>query len=491
MKNLKFFLFAFILLVSCNKKDQDDALINLEGDLELSDFVWKGMNQYYYWQEQVPNLSDDKATDRNAYAQFIQANSNPDQFFESLLFADDRFSWIVDDYIALENSFQGIVASNGVEFSLLRQSEGSNDLVGWVKFIHPDSDASDKEIQRGDLFTHVNGQELNVDNYQDLLYGENLTYTLGMADYLEGNYSLNGNAVELTKEENFQKNPLYIQEVYEYDSQRIGYLMYNQFASSFNEALNETFAAFRSQSITDLILDLRYNRGGSISTCTYLASLITGQFTGEIFAQELWNPKLTTYWEENDEESLYNRFTDQIKDGNTLNSLRLNRVFILTSQETASASELLINGLAPYIEVIQIGDATVGKNVGSITLYDYIDNNRTKNPNHFYAMQPIVLAIANSEGFADYTDGLTPNIALKEDRKNAGILGDPTEQILAEALSQIVVEEEEDVTSKRKKYSTDLLGPLFEDRYLLQEQRLIIDTYKSKPLLKKHNESQP
>ena len=136
MKNLKFFLFAFILLVSCNKKDQDDALINLEGDLELSDFVWKGMNQYYYWQEQVPNLSDDKATDRNAYAQFIQANSNPDQFFESLLFTDDRFSWIVDDYIALENSFQGIVASNGVEFSLLRQSEGSNERMGpWARAV--------------------------------------------------------------------------------------------------------------------------------------------------------------------------------------------------------------------------------------------------------------------------------------------------------------------------------------------------------------------
>lgn len=469
MRHLKFIILAF-LIIGCSKKDQDDALINLEGDLELSDFIWKGMNQYYYWQEAVPDLADDKATDRNAYAQFIQANADPDPFFESLLHADDRFSWIVDDYIELENSFQGIVASNGVEFALLRQSEGSNDLVGWVKFIHPDSYAADKEIQRGDLFTHVNGQELNVSNYQNLLYGDNLTYTLGMATYEDGNYTLNGVSVELTKEENFQKNPLYQQEVFVIENQRIGYLMYNQFASSFNDALNEAFAEFRSESINELILDLRYNRGGSIASCTYLASLITGQFTGAIFAQEVWNSKLMAYWEENNEESLYNRFTNQINDGNTLNSLQLNRVYILTSQETASASELLINGLRPYIEVVQIGDATVGKNVGSITLYDYIDNNNTKNPNHFYAMQPIVLAIANSEGFADYTEGLDPDIFLKEDRKNAGILGDTSELLLSEAISQIVGVDEE--SSKTRKFDSDPLGPLFMDVQMLYEQQM-------------------
>ena len=76
----------------------------------------------------------------------------------------------------------------------------------------------------------------------------------------------------------------------------------------------------------------------------------------------------------------------------------MSKVYFITSQSTASASELLINGLKPYIDVIQIGDVTLGKNVGSITLYDYIDNNSlTKNPNHNYAMQPIVLKIANSD----------------------------------------------------------------------------------------------
>ena len=89
--------------------------------------------------------------------------------------------------------------------------------------------------------------------------------------------------------------------------------------------------------------------------------MITGQFSGEIFAQEVWNNKLMEYWQNNNEESLYNRFTNEIVDGGSINSLGLEQVYILTSSETASASELLINGLKPYINVFQIGEPTVGK----------------------------------------------------------------------------------------------------------------------------------
>lgn len=467
-KSLSFF-FLFLVL-SCSKNDADDETLNLsETGLELSDFIWKGLNQYYYWQEDVPNLANSKTDNSNEYAQFIQRNPNPKSFFESLLYAEDRFSWIVDDYIELENSFQGIVASNGMEFSLFRQEEGSNELVGWIKYVHEDSDAKSKELRRGEIFTHVNEQLLTEDNFVDLLYSDALEYTIGMANYTNGAYALNGRNIELIKEENFQKNPLHVQNVIEIGEHRIGYLMYNQFASSFNEPMNEAFAEFTNQGITELILDLRYNRGGSISTCTYLASLITGQFNNEVFAQELWNSKLMEYWQENNEESLYNRFTNQIEGGSSLNSLQMERVFILTSDETASASELLINGLKPYIDVVQIGESTVGKNVGSITVYDYIDNDRTKNPNHFYAMQPIVLAIANSEGVADYTEGLVPDINRSESRINAGVLGERDETLLAEAIRQI--------TGSGKTYSRDIkiMGPKIKDPLMISEQSLLID----------------
>ena len=477
-------LCVLLVLLGCSKDDQDDTNINLTEDLELSDFIWKGLNQYYYWQKDVPNLDDVLTENRNEYAQFIENNPNPEAFFESLLYGGDRFSWIVDDYIELQNSFQGIVASNGMEFSLFRKEEGSNDLIGWVKFIHKGSDAAKKEVERGDLFTRVNGQKITVDNYRDLLYSDLMTYTISLADYNNGQYNLNGENIELVKEENFQKNPLVAQNVIVVEDTRIGYLMYNQFASSFDDQLNEAFANLRDEAIDELVMDLRYNRGGSIRSCTYLASLITGQFSNEIFAQEVWNDKLMTYWEENNEESLYNRFTNQIIEGNVLNSLQLNRVYILTSDETASASELLINGLRPYIQVLQIGESTVGKNVGSITVYDYIDNEGTKNPNHLYAMQPIVLAIANSEGFLDYAQGLTPDITLSEDRKNAGVLGDENETLFAAAIREIVG------TGKGRPFYLSPFGPKIQDPEMQAEQRLLIDSKKFPQRIKVPNENQ-
>jgi C-terminal processing protease CtpA/Prc len=118
-----------------------------------------------------------------------------------------------------------------------------------------------------------------------------------------------------------------------------------------------------------------------------------------------------------------------------INSLELNRVFVITSPETASASELLINGLAPYIEVIHVGDRTVGKNVGSITVYDYVGDNI--NPNHTYAMQPIVFKIENSEGFVEYSSGLVPDYYIKESIQNMGILGSKEEPLLNMALNLI------------------------------------------------------
>ena len=143
------------------------------------------------------------------------------------------------------------------------------------------------------------------------------------------------------------------------------------------------------------------------------------------------------YWNENNPESLLNKFTNKLDNNQTIASLNLNRVFVLTSARTASASELLINGLDPYIDVIHIGDFTVGKNQGSITLYDYINEARDKNPNHMYAMQPIVLKIGNVAGYTDFPDGLEPDVLIKESLINPGILGDPEEPLLKIAINQI------------------------------------------------------
>ena len=117
--------------------------------------------------------------------------------------------------------------------------------------------------------------------------------------------------------------------------------------------------------------------------------------------------------------------------------LNMNKLYIISSSETASASELLIKGLSTYIEVILVGDYTTGKNVGSYTIYDWIDNNGNKNPRHTWAMQPIALKIANSEGFADFENGLQPNYVIEEDINNLGNIGEIDEPLLEKTLEII------------------------------------------------------
>jgi carboxyl-terminal processing protease len=149
------------------------------------------------------------------------------------------------------------------------------------------------------------------------------------------------------------------------------------------------------------------------------------------------NEKINSYFESTDPEALKNNFTDKI--GSTaINSLNLAKIYILTTKSSASASELVINGLKPYMDVVQIGDVTTGKNVGSITLYDSPTFGKSnRNPNHRYAMQPIVLRIINADGFGDYNNGLIPTHQLRENLGNLDILGNSSEPLLSTAIGKI------------------------------------------------------
>jgi carboxyl-terminal processing protease len=447
-KLLIVFLFSAYLFQSCQDEDDVAAPTNLE----VNDFIWKGLNLYYLWQADVPDLSDNKFANQAELNGFLSGYSKPESLFESLLYkpeslfptdAVDRFSWIVDDYLELEGQLQGTTNNNGVEFGLSRKTSGSSELFGWVQYIIPNSDASTKNIKRGDIFYGVNGTQLTISNYQALLFGSNNDYTLNMADINGGAFTPNGKTVALTKTI-LDENPILVNKVIVSGSHKIGYLMYNAFYPNYDTKLNEAFGTLKSQGITDLVLDLRYNRGGSIQTSTRLASMITGEFTGKVFAKEQWNAKIESYFAANDPESLKNLFTDKI--GTTpINSVKMTKVYILTSASTASASELVINGLKPYMTVVQIGDITTGKNVGSVTLYDSPTfGKENRNPKHRYAMQPLVLKIVNGAGFGDYQNGLKPDFSLKETISTLDVLGSTTEPLLSLAIGKI------NPTTKRK-----------------------------------------
>lgn len=428
-KSLLYLLFSFLLVFMISCEDADDNPI--PSSLAIKDFVWKGMNYYYLWQGDSPDLVDNRFATNSEYESFLGTYETPASLFNHLKVSSsiDRFSVIYSDYTVLEGVLSGNTKNNGMDYGLRYKSGSTTDIYGWVRYVLPNSDAAAKNIQRGFIFYAINGTPLTIDNYIGLL--SNDTYTINLADYDNGNITPNGESVSLTKSE-LQENPILINTVFTEGNKKIGYLMYNGFYPSFDNQLNTVFGGFQSQNVTDLVLDLRYNSGGSVATATKLASMITGQFTNQLFAKQQWNAKVQAYYEANNPGSLENKFIGG------LNSLNLNKVYILTTKSTASASELVINCLKPYINVIQIGDITTGKNVGSVTLYDsplFTKNN--VNPNHKYAMQPIVLRTINKDGFGDYTTGLVPTVPLAENPANMGILGNTSEPLLSAAITQI------------------------------------------------------
>ncbi|WP_348810710.1 S41 family peptidase [Flavobacterium maritimum] len=433
---IKFLLLLFLAsfaFQSCQDNDDVAAPVNLD----IQDFIWKGLNQYYLWQSDVPNLSDDRFASQAQLNTFLQGYPVPEDLFDALRVDSsiDRFSWIVDDYLELEQSLQGTTKNDGVDFGLSYKPGSTTEIFGYVRYILPNSDASTKDIKRGDLFTAVNGTQLTISNYQTLLLAAE-SYTLNLAEYNGTTIVANGKSVALTKTV-LSENPIYINKVIESGSHKIGYLMYNGFYANYDTDLNNAFGSLKAQGVTDLVLDLRYNSGGSVLTATRLASMITGQFTGEVFAKQQWNEKINAYFEAESPESLLNNFTDKMGSV-AINSLNMTTVYILTTKSSASASELVINGLKPHINVVQIGDVTTGKNVGSVTLYDSPTfGAEGRNPNHRYAMQPIVLKIVNSDGFGDYFNGLIPNYELKETVTTFGVLGSTTEPLLSTAIGKI------------------------------------------------------
>tara|TARA_R110002050_G_scaffold4573_1_gene22066 strand:- start:49645 stop:51165 length:1521 start_codon:yes stop_codon:yes gene_type:complete len=475
-------LFISIFAFNCTKKDSDETEIIEETEPvtlnnEINDFIWKGLNEIYLWQEDVPNLAFDKFATQDDYYTFLNEYNIPENLFDGLLYqidVVDKFSYIVDDYVALENAKVGNTNSNGLDFRL-GQINGTNDVFGYIRYIANNSDAASKDINRGEFFLEVDGQQLNTNNYIDLLFGDNNTYTIGMADINDGTIGINGKTVALTKT-NFTENPILVNKVINAEGIKVGYLMYNQFLQNFEVALNNAFTELKSEGISELVLDLRYNPGGAGVTAVAIASMITGQFEDDIFYKEQWNAKYQAYFEANDPDFLINPFVNTLTDGSLITSLNLNKVYILTTDATASSSELVINGLNAYIDVVQIGTNTTGKFHGSITLYDSPDFGKENiNPNHTYAMQPLTIKATNVNGVSDYYDGLVPDYLITyvtssgdtfegENIVNMGVLGDINEPFLAKALSLITGNTSKYSTSKKENHISIDFKPIADSK---------------------------
>ncbi|WP_242205121.1 S41 family peptidase [Aestuariivivens insulae] len=435
-------LVVALLTISCFE-DNDDNTISAN---QINDFVWKGMNIFYLYKDNVPDLANDRFSSDSEYADYLNGFSSPETLFESVIYnreTVDKYSWIVDDYIALEQYFSGVSTSNGMEFSLFLHPNNNSKVFGVVRLVLNNSDADNKGLKRGDIFDAINNTPLTTSNYNSLLSEDSYTLNLAMYDTnntpesTDDNIVSTSEAVSLTKLE-YAENPIFKTNIFDVGGEKVGYLMYNGFTADYDSQLNNVFADFKANNIQHLVLDLRYNPGGSVNSAILLSSMITGQFTGDIFSTEQWNSEFQQAIENEDPELLINRFTNN-DEGAALNSLNLSKVYIIATEDSASASELVINSLDPYINVVHIGENTTGKYQASTTLYDSEDYGREgANPNHTYAMQPLIFKSLNKVGYTDYIDGLTPDIELHENYLDLGIIGNENETLLAAALNDIL-----------------------------------------------------
>lgn len=408
-------------------KEEIKNSVTNEANHYVNSWILDNMEFWYLWNDELPSAGD--------------KNSDPESFFKSLLHKDDRFSWIQGNYQELLNSLQGISKEAGYEFVLYKEKEGSENVILQILYVKPGSPAETAGLKRGDVVTHINSQQITTQNYRDLLASVKENHTVDYKPLIVGEEKFGTVKRISLAAVQYSENPNYLHKVIETNGKRIGYFVYNFFAGGtdsepgkYDLEMEAVFADFKTRSITDLVIDLRFNSGGSETSARNLSSLIgRGVDENKIFAKRKYNKQVEQTIlndEKMGEDYLVTRFAT--KANNIGNQLLSGRVYVLTSSRTASASELIINALKPFMEVFLIGDTTYGKNVGSISLFE---ENDAKN---MWGMQPIVVKVYNSDDQSEYSNGFVPDVTHRDNSLYLYPLGDPREALLSQAIGQII-----------------------------------------------------
>jgi carboxyl-terminal processing protease len=464
-----FLLCSIVIVTSCKKDNKVTPNSNTPSKVGstldlIKDSVFLYAKQIYYWNESLPDYGtfkprsfsgssdvDALQTEIDALTQYSsnpQNSGKPYEFYSSAP-GQAKYSFIDDGAVSGElNGVKG-------DFGFAPLWIATSDIR--VKYVYPGSPADLKGIKRGYQIVAINGR-----TGTGLDYDGNNTGSTPNVDFLINAYS-NSKSITLTlkKPDNttfdvsmnagsYTVNPVLTSKVIDAGGgKKVGYIVFNSFTSQENAKprLDEAFANFTSQNIKDLVVDLRYNGGGYVSTAQYLSNLIApANADKQPMFSFYYNKTMSTGMatilknqvrKDPDTGDIYNYFdnSDYTVAGNTvkfsktgLSSLSLDHVFFIVSGSTASASELTINNLIPKVDVKLIGTATYGKPVG---FFD-IDINK-------YQMYIPEFETKNSAGNGGYYAGMLPGSATypgKNDRDDVTKeFGDPTETLLAYALN--------------------------------------------------------
>ena len=273
----------------------------------------------------------------------------------------------------------------------------------------------------------MDGEPITENNYSRLNGGEGITLTVGYYDAAQDTILAYAEPQTLAPARTFYDNPVHYRNVYVSGSKRVGYLVYNHFTGGLTESsteydddLREAFSYFATEQVNEFVLDLRYNNGGQLSCASLLCAMLApSSALGQTLAYLEFNESI------GEQEMVFDE--SLIQGGANLN---LSRLYVLTSTETASASEMLINCLKPYMEVVLVGGTTVGKNVASRAFV---------NEELMLEMRPIVCKLYNADRESEYAEGFTADVSVDENGDMARFLpfGNPDELMLYTALNLI------------------------------------------------------
>ena len=414
MKSVRVQIWVLLMVLglgftACDQEQEEDMQPTVEVD-PVKKAIVDVMREWYYWNEEIPKNLD-----------INQFSSNTD-LLNAMRFRPtelDRFSYLTTP-AAFNASFTGQATGvHGFSFAMNPNEEL------FVAFVFNDGPAGKAGWQRGWQILEINNRPIasykNAEGRYVFDLGPN---TVGVTNSFKIRKPDGQEILSTIGKEDFQSNSVLHQSVINVDNKRVGYWAYQSFRATPNLTptrsleVQQSFEFFQAQGINELIIDLRYNGGGSVAVAEQILNYVIKPSD---------NGKQMYVNRHNVQKSGENRVVNFSKIGN----LNLNRIVFITTRSSASASELIINSLTPYMDVVLIGDNTFGKPVGSFPLSRF---NRTLSNNNIEVV-PITFAIANASGRADYFEGFPPNFRVGDDtRRN---WGDPQEGMLAAALEYI------------------------------------------------------
>lgn len=427
-----------------NEDKNDDSSQSISYETYYANMFGKDvLKTFYVWNEEIRD-------DLNQWN--IETNNDPIGTFDRIRYHEgekyiDKWSMLTNNLTSVTSEMNGITTSFGwnLTFYDMSKTENREQYVGVVNFVYKDSPAAKAGLKRGDILLTLDGHIINSSNYRNFYYGNTLTVTLGLMDPESYTIYDQNKEVSLTAVSMYE-NPIICDSIYEFNGKKVGYLAYTSFDFASIPQLIEISRKFKAEQVKELVLDLRYNGGGYVTTEQVLASMFAPQAAvtnKEVFEKEVYNKILTQYYQEEgvNFESHFETDFEYQDQGQTVKvstkdaNIGLEKIYGLISSGSASASEALLGGLMPYTQIELIGSQSHGKYCTGLLFSAkdfYIKAPAELNNWGAYVMISIY---QNSLGETPcMPDGLTPDIVIKDNPLLPYVIGDVNEPLLKQAL---------------------------------------------------------